>query len=253
VKRALIVLSLAALTFAGCAGDGETRPKQPERASDINLELGISYLREGKLVEAKEKIDRALEQNPRNAQAHAYAGLLYMRLGDEAKGDSHFERALSLDPKNPEIQNNYAVLLCQRKRFDRGEKLAVEAAGNPLYKTPHVGYMNAGNCARGAGNLKGAENHFRQVLTSQPRFPPALYEMADLEFSQSNYMAARAFFERYQAAVRSLDPATLWLGVRIERALGNTAGARSYGRRLQTEFPTAAETKQFIESERNTG
>ena len=252
MKRAFIVLSLAVLACAGCASDDSTRPKDPERASEINLEIGIDYLRKGKLNEAKEKIDRALELNPRNPQAHAYAGLLYMRLGEEATGDSHFERALSLDPKNPEIQNNYAVLLCQRKRYERGEKLAVAAASNPLYRTPHVGFVNAGNCARGAGRLKEAEGYYRQALAAQPRFAAALYEMADLELSQSNFMSARAFFERYLATGR-IDPATLWLGVRIERALGNNAGARNYGRRLQNEYPSADETKQFIESERTTG
>jgi type IV pilus assembly protein PilF len=251
VKYAFVV-SLAVLALTGCVTSDSTRPKQPERASDINLELGMSYLREGKLADAKEKIDKAVELNPKSAKAHAYAGLLYLQLGEEAKGDSHFERALSLDPKNPEIQNNYATLLCQRKRFDRGEKLAVEAASNPLYKTQHVGFVNAGNCARGAGRLKEAEGYYRQALTVQPKFAPALYAMADLELTQSNYMSARAFFERYLATGR-IDPAILWIGVRIERGLGNAAGARSYGKRLQNEYPTSAEAKQFTESERNTG
>jgi len=240
------------LALTGCVSNDATRPKQPERASDINLELGMNYLREGKLADAKEKLDKAVEMNPKSAKAHAYAGLLYMQIGEEAKGDAHFERALSLDPKNPEILNNYATLLCQRKKFDRGEKLAVEAASNPLYKTPYVGFMNAGNCARDAGRLKDAESHYRKALAAQPKFPQALYAMADLEFSQANYMSARAFFERYLATGR-IDSATLWLGVRIERALGNSAGARGYGRRLQTEYPASVEAKQFTESERKTG
>ena len=59
---------------------------QPERAAEINLEIGIDYLRKGNLPQAKEKIDRALEQNPRNAKAHSVAGMLYDRLGDREKG-----------------------------------------------------------------------------------------------------------------------------------------------------------------------
>ena len=41
-----------------------SKPK-PERAAEINLELGIEHLRKGNLQQAKDKIDRALEQNPR--------------------------------------------------------------------------------------------------------------------------------------------------------------------------------------------
>ena len=43
-------------------------------------------------AQAKDKIERSLSQNPRNANAHAAAGLLYSRLNDIDKADSHFDR-----------------------------------------------------------------------------------------------------------------------------------------------------------------
>ena len=86
--------------------------------------------------------------------------------------------------------------------------------------------MNAGNCARSAGDLKRAEENFRKALAVKPRFGEALFQMADLEYSQTEYMSARAFLERYLEVGRT-SPATLWLGVRIERGLGNKAQARS--------------------------
>lgn len=225
---------------------------QPERASDINLELGIDYFRKGNLPAAKDKLDRAIEQNPRNAKAQAAAGLLYDRLNDPKKSDSHFEKAISLDPQNPEILNNYAVILCKRGKADEGEKYFVRAAGNPLYRTPEVAYLNAGSCARGAGDLKSAEAHFRKALSLKPRFTQALYEMADIEYQQKNYLSARGFLERYLEAGKT-TPSTLWLALRIEQGLGNSAAASSYARRLKTEYPSAAETKQLLESERHSG
>ena len=91
-----------------------SKPK-PERAAEINLELGIEHLRKGNLQQAKDKIDRSLEQNPRYGRAHLVAGMLYNRLGDERKAEMHFERAVALEPKNPEFKNNYAVYLCQQR------------------------------------------------------------------------------------------------------------------------------------------
>jgi type IV pilus assembly protein PilF len=254
VKRAALVSSvcLAASVVSGCVGNSQSPKPQPERASEINLEIGIDYLRKGNLQQAKDKIDRALEQNPRNAKAQSMAGMLYDRLNEPAKAESHFERAVSLDPKDPDIKNNYAVYSCQTGRYDRGEKLATQAAENPLYKTPEIGFLNAGNCARSAGELQRAEEHYRRALGVQPRFGEALLQMADLELRQNESMSARAFLERY-LAVGKTTAATLWLGHRIEQNLGNKAQAQHYAQRLKTEYPSAAQTQELLESERNPG
>ena len=81
---AAVVLLLGGL--AGCMSNTEkplSKP-EPERAAEINLEIGMDYLRKGNLPQAKEKIDRALVQNPRNSKAQITAGMLYDRLGQPA-------------------------------------------------------------------------------------------------------------------------------------------------------------------------
>lgn len=246
------ILALCVLASA-CGGNHGSMPKpQPERAAELNLELGVDYLRKNNLEQAKEKIERALEQDPRNAKAHAAAGLLYDRLGEQRKSESHFDRAIALDSDNPEVRNNYAAVLCKRGEYDRGEKMALSALTDALYKTPEVALMNAGNCRLGARDKTGAEVHFRKVLERKPRYAPALLQMAELEFEQSNHLSARAFFDRYLEAARP-TAAALWLGYRIERELGNRAGAENYSRRLRNEFPTSDETKELIRSERRAG
>jgi type IV pilus assembly protein PilF len=240
--------------LAGCAStDDNLRSKpQPERAAQLNLELGVDYLRKGNLAQAKEKIERSLEQDNRNARAHSVAGMLYDRLGDEKKAENHFDRALSLDAEDPEIRNNYAVYLCQKGKFARGEKLALEAAENRLYKTPEAALLNAGNCVRSAGDVKRAEEHYRRALQVRPKFAEALFQMADMQFQQTQYVSARAFLQRYMEVGRT-SAATLWLGFRIERSLGNGAEAQHYAQRLKSEYPNAAQTKELLESERKPG
>jgi type IV pilus assembly protein PilF len=249
VTRGLVVL---VIFLGGCQSNSNVSKPQPERAAEINLELGVEHLRKGNLQQAKDKIDRSLQQNPRYARAHLVAGMLYNRLGDERKAESHYERAISLEPKNPEFKNNYAVYLCQQKKYERGRKIALQAAADPLYKTPEVAYLNAGNCALSGGDMKTAEDDLRKALAAKPRFGEALFQMADLEYRQTEYMSARAFLERYLEVGRT-SPATLWLGVRIERGLGNTAQAQHYSQRLKSEYPSAAQTRELLESERNPG
>ncbi|GFE80373.1 type IV pilus biogenesis/stability protein PilW [Steroidobacter agaridevorans] len=248
---AFLVLSAA---LAGCVSTGSTQLGSPdnERAAEINLQIGTDYLRKNNLNQAKEKIDKAVEQNPRNSQAQITAGMLYERLGESDKAESHFAKGLALDPKNPEVQNNYGAFLCQRGKHSRGEKLMIEAATNPLYRTPEVAYLNAANCARNGGDLKGAETNLRKALAVRPKFGEALFQMADLQYKQTDYLSARGFLERYIEVGRT-SPASLWLGVRIERGLGNVAAAKNYAERLKLEYPRAAQTKELIESERNPG
>ncbi len=252
MRAASFLCALTALLLAACSGSSSRVQAQPERAAEINLELAIDYLRKGNLVSAKEKVERALDQNPRNARAHSIAAMLYDRLGEEKAADSHYERAVSLDAKNPEIRNSYAVYLCQKGRYPRGEKYALEAAQDQLYKTREVGYFNAGNCARGAGDLERAEAHYRQALQVRPRFPEALLQLADMQFERKEYISARAFLTRYSEIGRT-SPTSLWLGFRIERGLGNESEAQHYARRLKSEYPNAAQTKALLQAERNPG
>lgn len=250
IRSALIAIVFACLATA-CASSGQQlSTPQPERASEINLKLGTDYFRKGNLSMAKEKIDRAIDQNPRNAMAQATAGLLYDRLNDPKRSDAHFGKAVSLAPDNPEILNNYAVILCKHGKHEEGAEYFARAAANPLYKTPEIAYLNAGNCARGAADLKNAEVHYRKALAVRPHYTRALYEMADLELKQKNYLSARGFLERYMEA-GTTNSSTLWLALRIEKGLGNNAAASSYAQRLKTEYPSAAETKELVESERN--
>jgi type IV pilus assembly protein PilF len=79
-----------------------------------------------------------------------------------------------------------------------------------------------------------------------------LFALAEIENEQKNFLSARAFLERYLAVART-SPSSLWLGVRIERGLGNAGTANQYAQRLKNEYPSAPETRQLLESERNPG
>jgi type IV pilus assembly protein PilF len=254
MRSTAVALWVVSAALVGCTSNGGKQLGTPDnaRAAEINLELGIDYLRKNNLAQAKEKIDRALEQNPRNSKAQITAGMLYDRLGESNKAESHFAKGLALDPKNPEVQNNYGAYLCQKGKYERGEKLMIDAATNPLYRTPEVAYLNAANCARNGGDLKRAEENLRKALAVRPKFGEALFQMADLQYKQTDYLSARGFLERYMEVGRT-SPASLWLGVRIERGLGNAAAAKNYAERLKLEYPRAAQTKELIESERNPG
>ncbi len=246
---AVFVLMLAGVLTACVTSTPKLGNKDSESAAAYNLQLGIDYFRQGNLIQAKEKLDRSLEQNPKNAQAYVAAGLLYDRLGESRKADQYLSKAADLEPKSADTLNSYAVFLCRKGDHAKGEQMALQAAINPLYKTPEAAYLNAGNCAADAGRMTKAEEHFRRALSIRPNFAAALLQMAELEFKAGNYLPSRGFLERFQQSSKP-TAASLWLLVRVETALGNSGLAADYARRMKQEFPTADETKALLEFEK---
>ena len=254
----LLVLGLM-LSLASCVSSS-TRPTSasPPSASDAaqyNLQLGISYLRQNNLQAAREKLERAIEQDPDLATAYAALGVVFERLEDPAGAERLYRRAVDLDPADPDNLNALAVFTCSRKQkpeealklFDRAIAipLSVKAANRPML------YTNAGTCAKGL-DLARSEAYLRQALAEDPQFADALLQLAEVMLERGNALQARGFLERYLARGKP-TPAALWVGVRIEQSLNDAGAARKYGDQLRKDFPDSAETRLLLEQARARG
>ncbi len=215
-------------------------------AANANVQLGVGYLRQGNLAVAQQVLERAYAQNPKDPNVHTALGLLYERLAQPERADDHYGRAVKLAPQDPEVLNNYAVFLCRRGQAPRGEKMFLQAAANPLYRTPEVALTNAGVCARAAGRTVEAEQYLRRALALKPAFADALLPLAEISLAKGNAFNARAFLERLLAAAPASAEA-LALGMRIETAAGDTAAVQSYRERLAREFPQSAAARESRE------
>jgi len=248
--RSILVLALIAVAQPALAQESTpmTREKR-DQAARINAELAITYMKQGNLQAAREKIDRALKQNPRTADTQMAAGFVYDRLGQDKKAAGHFEQAVKLAEDNPDVLNNAAVYMCRKGDKKRGESYFLKAAASPLYKTPEVAYLNAGQCARADGRPKDAEQYFRQALAIRPEMPEPLLQLADVLHHAGSNLQARAFLQRY-TAVAPPTASVLWLGYRIETALGDASAAHEYGRRLKADFAVSTETGLLLDAEK---
>jgi len=237
-----------ALLAAGAASADEIGAKQSqnELAAKYNMQLGIAYLKDGEVQLAREKIDKALKQNPHDADVQTAAGLLYEALGEMDTADHHYSEALHIDPKNPDKENNYGQFLCRRGRYDKGEKLLEAAAKSPLYTTPQVAYTNAAICARTAGKLDQSEQYLRSALSLSPNYPDALLQLADLSFTRGNLLQARDLLARF-FQVSSRTPDALLLGVKVERAAGDYRAAEDYATQLRKDFPGSAQARHLAD------
>jgi type IV pilus assembly protein PilF len=251
MRRALALLALLAppvvgLVLQSTAGAQQRVAQENSKvtAARFNAQLAVAYLEQNDVAAAREKIDKALAQNPKDAGVQTTAGLVYERLQEVDEADRHYATAVRLEPRNPGLQNNYAVFQCRRGRFEQGQKLFEQAARNPAYATPEVAFSNAGVCARSAGNLAAAEALFRKALAVRPEYPDALLQMADLTFTRGAGAAARAYLQRYFTASPSA-PDALLLAVKVERALGDAEASNRYAAQLQKQFPGSEQALQL--------
>jgi type IV pilus assembly protein PilF len=251
LRVAVLALAFTASTLPRASGAAEPGSKEAlAQAAEVNTELALAYMRENNLKAAREKIDKALQQNPRTPSTQMAAGFIYDKLDDQKKAGSHFEQAIRLAGNDhPDVVANAAVFFCMNGDRKRGETYLLQAAASPLNPRPDVAYTNAGRCARDDKRPKDAEQSFRKALAVNPRQPEALLQMAGLAQDNGNGLQARAFLERY-SAVAPVTAGTLWLGRNIELGLGDTEQAARYAQRLRDEFPTSQEAARLFEAER---
>jgi type IV pilus assembly protein PilF len=245
----LAALLVTFVVLQACAGGGgsSARPS-PDDAAVANMNLGAGYLRQGRYELAIERLLRALEQNPRLADAHSTIAIAYDQLGRAMEAEEHYERATQLGPDNSAAANSYAVFLCRQNRWTDAKPYFRRAADNRAYTTPEVALTNAGLCARNNGDIEGAEDFFREALSRSPAFPDALTNMMDISYKGGNYMQARAFVQRYLDA-RPPTAQVLLLCFDIERELKNAAGADKCASQLRIGFQGSPELARLEEQQ----
>ncbi len=248
-----IVWALSVLLLQACASvPSSDRLTSGEDAAIANMNLGAGYLRQGRLDLAIARLQRALKQDPRLAQAHTTIAIAYDQLGSKEDAEEHYKRATQLEPNNSASANSYAVFLCRENRWPDAEPYFKRAADNPTYATPEVAYANAGVCARSAGQLDKAEENFRAALSRNPSFPDALAGMIELSYDQKKYLQARAFMQRY-LDVQQPDAPLLWMCFNIEQELDNKAAADRCADQLRTRFPRSPEVAQLQQALQSDG
>jgi type IV pilus assembly protein PilF len=242
------------LALSACAGSSRTSSDgvSDADAAIANLNLGAGYLQQGNTALAIERLERALEQNPRLVQGHSTIAVAYGQLGNLELAESHYRRATELAPNSGAPANAYAAFLCQQGRWTEAEPFFRRAADDGDYATPEVALTNAGVCARDAGANERAAENFRAALVRNPTYPDALLNLMDLSYQARNFLQARAFVQRYLAAHPPAAP-VLWICFNAERELANAEASDRCAAQLRAGFRGTPELDALENLQRGNG
>jgi type IV pilus assembly protein PilF len=252
MRPVLVVLLL--LGLLGCASvptsdpgsAGENAPKGSSlNRARIYTELAAGYFTRGQYAVTLKQLDVALAAEPNYAPAYHVMGLVRAELREDKQAEEAFRRAITLNPQFSVAQNNYGLFLCQRGRMEEGLASFESALANPLYDSPENALTNAGACALKKGDVAKAEVYYTRALRRAPNLGNALLGMAEVDFRSQRLLAARSKL-RQLSDRGDLNAQGLWLGVRVERALGDRAAETSYGTQLKRRFPESMQAQWLL-------
>lgn len=237
--RSLALAAVAsAVLLAGCVNSGSAsgRPIDEKEAARANTQLGVAYLRQGNIAQAKEKLEKAEKQDPRSYEVQYALALYSERVNEPADADGHYQAALRLSANNAEVANAYAVFQCKSGKVDAAIRLFDEVVKNPLYSAPWVAATNAAVCLRSDKRNADAVPWLERAIAQRPDYFAAVVELGDIHISNNEPQKARAAVDRFLAIGRKSSDVLL-VGVRAAVAQGDRAAADVYARLLRRDFP----------------
>jgi type IV pilus assembly protein PilF len=242
--KIFIVIFLSLALLAACSTPSED--SHSYKSAKVHTELAGLYYQRGQYGIALDELKNAMNADSEYAPAYNVRALVHMALRENKDADADFRHSLSLDNSNSDAHNNYGWFLCQQNRAKEAIPQFMAAIKNPLYTTPGLAYLNAGLCSRKAGNNKDAEYFLQKSLQLQPDSAQTLFALADLSFANADYFAAKKYFADLSQKSDNLTAEQLWLGIRINRKIGDRNTAASYATQLRNRFPNARETQMLM-------
>jgi Tfp pilus assembly protein PilF len=210
----------------GLAGSGAcatTAPHVDPDASEKRYLLGADYFQKGLVAPALEELLKAVELNPKNADAHNLLGLCFLRRGAEAeemslraqclkgeelslekqemdghfkKAEEQFREAIRLKPQFSEALNNLAVVELHFGRYDEAIGHGEQALANIIYREPFEAEGNLGLAYLNKHDYARASKQLRQALFEQPQFCVGRYRLAKVYYEQQDWDRASEELEK---------------------------------------------------------
>lgn len=229
------------------SGDTMTTPSDEtdvRRRARIRLELAAGYFQRGQTMVALDEVKQVLNTDPSYADAYHLRGLIDMSLGDLPSAEDNLRRAQGLKPNDPDIMHNYGWLQCQRRNFAQANQLFERALAVPTYAARSRTLMSQGICYDHAGRTDDAEKTLRRSYELDAANPIVGYHLAAIALRGGNARQAQFYIRRVNNSEYA-NAESLWLGIKVERALGDTVAMRQLGDQLHKRFPDSKELLAF--------
>lgn len=186
LSGACAALVVASLSIGTACGATQAGAQSVEQQSVAEYDLARDAFQNGRLREALDHIEKALDLDGDNAEA-AYLGavvLLGFCAGDARSSDCRFDeaekmarRAVEANPDMRDAKNTLGVVLVHLRRYDEAIAVLRPLAEDMLYASPEKSWGNLGWAYLLKGNNDLAIDALRRAVAAQPLFCVGQYRL----------------------------------------------------------------------------
>jgi len=244
----ILVVFFFLLSLSGCVttSTGKKKNIDKDKALDTRIQLVLSYIRQGNRDLARSSLAKAKDLDAEDPRINNASAMLFQLEGEPKLAEEEFKKAVRKDPNFAAAYNNYGVFLLSKERYQEALDQFQNASNNVEYDRRDMAMTNLGQTAAKLGMQDKAKVSFEQAVRLNPRATTALTELAEIEFDERNYSAAKAYLDR-AGRMGQPSPKSLWLGIRLERIFGNKDKEASLALALKNLYPYS---EQYLEYKR---
>lgn len=217
---------------------------EARRRARIRLELAANYFESGQTAIALDEVKQALATDPMYADAYNLRGLIFMRLNDYVQAEDSFRRALGVRSTDPGVLHNYAWLLCQQKKYTEADQHFRLVLTSPTYTARSKTLMAQGLCHARAGQKEQAESALAKSYEIDAGNPIVAFNLANLLLQRGEFNRAQFYIRRLNNSDLA-NSESLWLGIKVEHALGDSVAMRQLGDQLNRRFSESREQSWY--------
>ena len=245
--RALICLAIIALS--GCVT--ETDGRGPQLGSDrqrLNAQLGLAkgYLQNKDFNRARVAVERALSLDRSAWEAHDLLATIHMMDGEPDLAEQSWRTAVR-NGGGARARRNFASYLMTVRRYEEACVQLGGATGELDYPGRAQVFEDLGRCEMLRGNKGAALAAYDRAIELNADQPEAVLALAELLYEQGSYEPALAAYTKFRS-LRSQNARSLWLGIRLGRAMNDADAEASHALMLRNQFPDAPEHRLYQES-----
>lgn len=219
--------------------------EEVESRASVRTRLASEYYKIGQYTVAVSEAKKALDSDPKYVLAYNVMALSYWALKDNSMAVKLFKEALSIEPTNSDLNHNYANFLCTNGEVKLAQDHFGVALSNPLYPSPEQTMLAAANCAITSNDLPLAIDWYKKVLAFRPNHLQAKFQLSNLLLKSGDLPEAKRLFIEMLRANKTPQVELLWLGIKIEHAIGNKAAEQRYAAELMAKFPDSVEATKL--------
>ena len=169
---------------------------EPSGDAKARYDAGHELLSSGEIESAQKEFQKAVEADPKWADAHNLLGFVLGQLGDLTGAIDHLHKAVELDPALPAARYNLGVALWYgRQKPESISELQAAVRLDPAFAEA---YSFLGMASRQSGDLEGGRRYLDRAISLNPALPGPHIDLGMILLKTDQSVAA---FEQFQLIV----------------------------------------------------